>query len=294
MDRIECMRSFVETVRAGGFSAAARVLDLPRSTVSKQIQSLEKLLGVQLLLRTTRRIHLTAAGAAYLESARDALAAIDAAEEQARASIGTTRGVLRVNSPVSFALRVLAPLLPRFHALHPQVELQLTLADQMVDPVRGGFDVTLRIASLKDSTLVARQIMPAPRRLVASPGYVARAGRPRVPDDLEQLAFLNYGLYQGGTTVAFTRGAETRRVRTRGPLSADNGDLLAAMAEAGMGIALLPDFIIAEGIAAKRLVTLLPQWRPPPIAVHAVLPGSRNVPKRARLLIDFLVAELAG
>ncbi len=292
MDRIECMRTFVEAVRAGGFSAAARTLDLPRSKVSKQIQSLEAMLGVQLLMRTTRSIHLTEAGAAYLDAAIEILRALDAAEDQARGSAAELRGVLRINAPVSFGVRVLSKLVPRFHALHPDVELQLSLTDQLIDPVKGGFDLTIRIASLQDSSLAARQIMPAPRRLVASPTYLEHAGAPASPKDLAEAAMLNYGCLQGGTTIAFTRGKRVERVRTRGPLMADSGDFLCLMAEAGMGIALLPDFITADAIAARRLVPVLGDWQSPPIAVHALFPAARNLPKRTRLFVDFLVDAL--
>lgn len=169
MDRIECMRAFVVTVDANGFAAAARAMDVPRSKVSKQIQALEEAIGVQLLQRTTRSLHLTAAGAEYYETAREVLATVDEAEQRARDGVAELRGVLRVNAPMSFGLRRLGPLVPLFHERHPLIELQLVLSDQQVDPVRGGFDVTLRIASLVDSSMVARQLAPAPRIMVASP-----------------------------------------------------------------------------------------------------------------------------
>ncbi|WP_323151599.1 LysR family transcriptional regulator, partial [Pseudomonas glycinae] len=157
MDRIECMRAFVVTVGENGFAAAARAMDVPRSKVSKQIQALEEAIGVQLLQRTTRSLHLTEAGAEYFEAAREVIAALDEAEQRARDGVGELRGVLRVNAPMSFGLRRLGKLIPLFHEQHPNIELQLVLSDQQVDPVRGGFDVTIRIASLPDSTMIARQ-----------------------------------------------------------------------------------------------------------------------------------------
>jgi DNA-binding transcriptional LysR family regulator len=292
MDRIECMRSFVEAVRAGGFAAAARTLDLPRSTVSKQIQALETALGVQLLMRTTRSIHLTEAGSSYYDAAIGILQALETAEDEARGSFGGLRGVLRINAPVSFGIRVLSKLVPRFHALYPDVELQLSLTDQLIDPVKGGFDVTIRIADLQDSSLAARQIMPARRRLVAAPAYLERAGTPREPQDLADASVLNYGCQQGGITLAFTRGKDMRRVRTHGPLMVDNGDFLCLMAEAGMGIALLPDFITSDAIATGRLVPVLTAWQPLPIAVHALFPAARSLPKRTRQFVDFLAESV--
>jgi DNA-binding transcriptional LysR family regulator len=164
----------------------------------------------------------------------------------------------------------------------------------LIDPVKGGFDLTIRIANLPDSSLAARQIMPAPRQLVASPSYLEHAGAPASPKDLADAAMLNYGCLQGGTTIAFTRGKTMERVRTRGPLMADSGDFLCLMAEAGLGIALLPDFITAEPIAAGRLVPVLSDWQAPPIAVHALFPAARNLPKRTRLFVDFLLDALAS
>ncbi|MGY0799601.1 LysR substrate-binding domain-containing protein [Lysobacter sp. A286] len=287
------MRAFVEAVRAESFAAAARTLDVPRSKVSKQVQSLEAALGVQLLMRTTRSLHLTEAGATYYEDAQDVLAAIDEAEERARGTSGI-RGIVRCNVPVSFGMRVISGLVPRFLEKYPDIELQISLTDHLIDPVRGGFDVTIRIADLPDSSFAARKIMPAPRSLLASPDYLARQGVPGVPEDLASHAFLNYGCLQGGITIQLTRGKEMQRVRTRGSVMADNGDFLAEMALAGLGVVLLPDFIAQDAVDAGRLVRVLEDWSAPAIAVHALFPQSRNMPLRLRRFVDFLVAELGG
>jgi DNA-binding transcriptional LysR family regulator len=294
MDRIDCMRTFVATVRHNGFAAAARALDMPRSKVSKQIQALEDSIGVQLLLRTTRSLHLTEAGAEYFDAAREVLASLDEAEQRARDGIGELRGVLRINAPMSFGLRRLGPLIPVFHALHPKVELQLVLSDQQVDPVRGGFDVTIRIASLPDSSLLTRPLAPAPRVLVASPAYLARSGTPQTPQQLSEHQCLGYCYLQSGVSLALSKGHETRRVQMNGPMNANNGDLLAQAAEAGMGIALLPNFIVDEALAAGRLVMVLEDWSAPPITINAVYLSARHVPKKIRTFIDFLVEQLSG
>jgi len=293
MDRIECMRAFVATVGANGFAAAARALDVPRSKISKQIQALEEAIGVQLLQRTTRSLHLTEAGAEYYDACRDVIASLDEAEQRARTGMGEIRGVLRVNAPMSFGLSRLGPLIPRFNELHPNVELQVVLSDQQVDPVKGGFDVTIRIASLPDSSMIARSLAPAPRIMVASPGYLAREGTPQTPKDLAHHKCLSYGYLQSGASLQLCNGKETQRVTVSGPLHANNGDILAQAAVAGMGIALLPNFIVERAVADGRLVPVLCDWEAPAITVNAVYPSARRVPMKTRAFIDFLVAELS-
>ncbi|TDV51162.1 LysR family transcriptional regulator [Pseudomonas graminis] len=293
MDRIECMRAFVATVGANGFAAAARALDVPRSKISKQIQALEEAIGVQLLQRTTRSLHLTEAGAEYYDACRDVIASLDEAEQRARTGMGEIRGVLRVNAPMSFGLSRLGPLIPRFNELHPNVELQVVLSDQQVDPVKGGFDVTIRIASLPDSSMIARSLAPAPRIMVASPDYLAREGTPQTPKDLAHHKCLSYGYLQSGVSLQLCNGKETQRVTVSGPLHANNGDILAQAAVAGMGIALLPNFIIERAVADGRLVPVLCEWEAPAITVNAVYPSARRVPMKTRAFIDFLVAELS-
>ncbi|MGA3681302.1 LysR family transcriptional regulator [Pseudomonas graminis] len=293
MDRIECMRAFVATVGANGFAAAARALDVPRSKISKQIQALEEAIGVQLLQRTTRSLHLTEAGAEYYDACRDVIASLDEAEQRARTGMGEIRGVLRVNAPMSFGLSRLGPLIPRFNELHPNVELQVVLSDQQVDPVKGGFDVTIRIASLPDSSMIARSLAPAPRIMVASPEYLAREGTPQTPKDLAHHKCLSYGYLQSGVSLQLCNGKETQRVTVSGPLHANNGDILAQAAVAGMGIALLPNFIVERAVADRRLVPVLCDWEAPAITVNAVYPSSRRVPMKTRAFIDFLVAELS-
>lgn len=292
MDRLDAMRTFVEVVKLNSFTAAARSLDLPRSTVSKQVNALEAHLGVQLMMRTTRNLHLTEPGQRYFEAVQEVLADIERTEELTRESGSLPRGVLRVNAPASFGLRVLAPLLPRFLALHPDVELQLALSDQLVDPVRGGFDLTIRIADLPDSSMVARTIMPAELWVVAAPEYVSRFGDPLTPLDIQPEHWLGYGSLGAGNPFILSRGGERVRIQAKGPLSTDNSELLWMMAEAGLGVVLLPEFNVADSVAAGRLVRLLPDWQAPPLAVHAVHLSARRVPMKTRAFIDFLLASL--
>jgi DNA-binding transcriptional LysR family regulator len=292
VDRLACLNAFVETARRGGMSAAARELGVPRARISRQIQTLEQQLGVRLLVRTTRALSLTDAGTLLLESAGEALEKLEDATRQVREAQGIVQGKLRINAPMSFGIRVLAPLLPRFQKAHPGLELLVDLADEFVDPVRGGYDVTLRVAQLEDSSLVARRLCDAPRVLVAAPSYLAERGTPRTPAELATHDCLNYRYLSGGAHWLLARGAELVRVDTRGPICANNGDLLMHAAIGGSGIALLPRFIVDDAIERHALRVLMPDWQAPPIAVHAVYPSSRNMPLRTRRFIDFLVESL--
>jgi DNA-binding transcriptional LysR family regulator len=292
MDRLSQLTAFVETVRAGSMSAAGRRLELPRATVSRHIQALEDWLGAQLLVRTTRALRLTEAGAAYFDTAREVLDALAAAEERVRDSQGRASGTLRVNAPMSFGVRVLGRLLPAFLRRHPALEVQLALSDALVDPVRGGFDLTLRIARLPDSSLVARRLAPVPRAMVAAPAYLAGRGVPAHPGELAEHACLHYGYLQSGTAWVFTRGEETFRVGVSGPLCANNGEVLADAALAGIGIALLPEFIVGEALADGRLQRVLADWQAPGIALHAMYPATRRLPLKTRRFIDFLADQL--
>jgi DNA-binding transcriptional LysR family regulator len=291
---LSAIEAFVETVRAGGMAAAARKLGSTRARVSRQVQQLETALGAQLLVRTTRALRLTEAGSAYLEVAEAALTQLAEGARRVAEGQGRVSGVLRVNAPMSFGVRVLGPLLPRFLAVHPMLELQLTLSDEFIDPIRSGHDVTLRIGQLADSGLIARRLMDAPRLLAAAPSYLAEHGTPAHPAELERHRCLNYSYSSTGGVWALRRGAEELKVAAEGPLCANNGDVLLAAAEAGLGLVLLPEFIVCDALAAGRLVEVLPDWRPPPIAVHALYPPNRQLPLRTRRFLDFLIEALGG
>lgn len=292
MDRLACLTAFVETARLGGMAAAARKLDVPRAKISRQIQALEADLGAQLLVRTTRALTLTEAGGILLESATEALDKLAEAEQRVRDGQTEIRGTLRINAPMSFGVRILAPLLPKFQLDHPRLELQVVLSDEFIDPVRGGFDVTLRIAHITDSELVARRLCDVPRISVAAPGYLARHGTPTHPEQLAAHAWLGYGYLATGAHTLLTRGDETFRIAANGPICANNGEVLMQAAVGGLGIALLPRFIVEEALDRNALQEILPDWRAPATAVYAMFPPNRRMPARTRRLIDFLIDAL--
>jgi DNA-binding transcriptional LysR family regulator len=294
MDRLACLTAFVETARLGGMAAAARKLDVPRAKISRQIQTLEAALGAQLLVRTTRALTLTEAGGILLESASEALDKLGEAEQRVRDGQTQIRGTLRINAPMSFGVRVLAPLLPKFQRDNPLLELQVGLSDEFIDPVRGGFDVTLRIAHIADSTLVARQLCDVPRVMVAAPDYLARRGTPGHANELAGHAWLGYGYLATGGHTLLRRGDETVRVVATGPLCANNGEVLMQAAIGGLGIVLLPRFIVEEALARHALEQVLPEWRAPETAVYAMFPPTRRMPARTRRLIDYLIEAQAA
>jgi DNA-binding transcriptional LysR family regulator len=281
MERTDHLRSFVAAAELKSFASAARKLGSSRDQVSKHISALEFELQTPLFVRSTRQVALTGAGELLLTKVREILRLLDEAlasvsELQARVS-----GTLRVNAPMSFGQRYLAPLLPEFHRTYPDVMLRLDLDDSFVDPARSGADITLRIAHLPEHLdLVARPLATAPRHLVAAPAYLERWGAPPHPAAVQQHACLHYGDVEAGTPWQFERGDERITVAPKGPLCSNNGDLLLECAIAGLGLTVLPQFLLGEAVADGRLRYVLDDWRVvPDIGVFALYaPASRTMP----------------
>lgn len=292
MDRLTSMRVFTSVVENSGFSAASEKLGLSRAAVSKHIAQLEMHLGGRLLNRTTRRMSLTGVGRVYYTSCKQILEDIDAAECVVSGLSNAPRGVLRINAPMSFGSRRIAPLLARFNTLYPAVEVDLSLNDRLVDVVEEGYDLVIRIAELADSNLIARRLAPSHQLLCASPGYLQAHGIPQHPQDLARHACLRYS-YSRHTDEWLLQGpAGEQRVRISGPLRSNNGDALCCAAEQGQGIALLPTFIAGDAIRAGRLQCVLPEYRPPVTGIHAIYPSSRHLSAKVRAFIDFLAGEI--
>ncbi|MFA7431325.1 MAG: LysR family transcriptional regulator [Rhodospirillaceae bacterium] len=295
MDSLSGMAVFVRVVEEESFSAAARVLGLSKSAVSKQVAALEERLGARLLNRTTRRLALTDAGTAFFERAQRILADAEEAEAAVTQLSTAPRGVLRVNAPVTFGVQHLGPLLPAFMAAYPELAVDLVLNDRFVDLVEEGFDVAVRIGRLSDSSLIARRLAPLRRLLVASPEYVAVHGAPQQPDDLRNHACLLYTYLLRGDAWSLTGpNGRTTEVRVTGRLRANNGDVLRSALLGGMGIAYTPSFIVGRDLAEGRLVRVLPGWEDVSAAVYAVHPHARLVPPKVRAFVDFLAERFAG
>ncbi len=289
MGRLEDMEIFARVVEAESFTGAAERLGLAKSLVSRRLSRLEERLGTRLIARTTRRLALTEAGRAFYERARRLLEETAEAEATAMATAADLRGRLRIAAPMSFGQIHLAPAVGRFLADHPAVEIDVDLNDRYVDLVGEGYALAIRIGRLKDSSLVTRKLAPARMVLCASPAYIARRGRPKAPTDLYGHDCLLYTSRVAGDVWRFRSGGKTTTPQIRARISANNGDFLARAAIDGLGIALLPSFIVSEALAKGELEAIPCGDVVDDGAVHAVLPAGRQPPLLVRRFIDFLV-----
>jgi DNA-binding transcriptional LysR family regulator len=289
MDKLSSLRAFVKVVETSSFSEAGRRLRLSRSAVSKYVAELEEDLGVQLLSRTTRRVTPTENGQAYFERALTILADLDAADHAVSQSQATPRGLLRVNAPMSFGTMQLGPALAAFMKQYPELQIQLALSDEHVDPVQDGLDVTLRIADLESSSLIARRIMPIERLVCASPGYLKQHGTPKHPTELRNHDCLTYGYLSTGNQWKLTGTDGDHWISPRWTLCANNAEVLRDAAVADRGVALLPVFIAANALKAGKLQPILIDYHAPPLSLYAIYPPTRHLAVKVRLFIDYLV-----
>jgi DNA-binding transcriptional LysR family regulator len=293
MDKLSSLRAFVKVVETSSFSEAGRRLRLSRSAVSKYVAELEEELGVQLLSRTTRRVTPTESGQAYFERAMAILADLDAADHAVAQSQATPRGLLRVNAPMSFGTMQLGPALAGFMTQYPELQIQLALSDEQVDPVQDGLDVTLRIAELESSSLIARKIMPITRVVCAAPAYLKQHGTPKHPNELRNHDCLTYGYLSTGNQWKLSGKDGDHWVNPRWTLCANNAEVLRDAAVAGRGVALVPVFIAAAELKAGKLRTFLDDYSAPALSLYAIYPPTRHLAVKVRLFIDYLVETFA-
>lgn len=295
MDRLGAMAVFAQVVEAESFSAAARALGLAKSSVSKQISRLEDELGVRLLNRTTRRLSLTEAGQTFYQGCQRVVAEAAAAESAVTHLGAAPRGRLTISVPMSFGLRHVGPVLPLLLDRCPELTIDLSLNDRFIDMVEEGFDVGIRIAHMKDSSLVARRLAPSRTVVCASPEYLAAHGVPQTVEDLADHECLLYSYQATGGVWRFDGPNGRQSMRVRGRLRANSGEALLAAALAGSGIAHLPTFICGDALRDRRLVRLLPGWVDPqePV-INAIYPAGRNLSPKVRVFIDFLVEQFGG
>ena len=291
MDRLTSMAVFVRVVELGGFAAAAAEAGLSATMVGKHVRALEARFGARLLNRTTRRHSLTEIGKHYYDRCKALLAEVDAAEASVGALRAAPRGTLRVTAPVSFGTRRLAPALADFMRRFPDVDVDLSLSDRIVDLVDEGFEAAIRIGSLADSRLVARALAPYRSVLCAAPAYVRRRGLPHAPGDLAGHDCLAFSQSARRGRWRFVRGGEERSVQFVPKLLANSGEALRQAALAGCGVLLQAEILVEEDIARRRLVRLLPGWTVRERPMHLVYVGDRLATPKLRCFVEFVVAR---
>ncbi len=291
MDKLSAIRAFVSVVEEGGYAAATRQLGGSRSGLSRLISKLEDDLGVQLLNRTTRTVALTESGVTYLERARSILSDLDEAERMVAELKSEPAGTLRINAPMSFGIMYLADAVAEFMARNPQIKIQLTLNDRFVDPVEEGFDLTVRIADMPDSSLIARRIAPIHFTIAAAPTYFEDHERPRVPQDLADHKVLHYGWSAQDTVWTLRGSGGEEHIRVNDILCSNNGEVLRQAALRGLGIVRSPEFIVSREIKSGALVPVLEGFEPESVALYCVYPPNRFLPTKVRRFIDFLAEQ---
>lgn len=284
---------FVRVADAGSFTRAAEQLRLSRPVVSKYVSRLEDRLGVRLLNRTTRRLSLTEAGRIFHQRSQRGLQDIEQAEAEVSRLQENPRGVLRLNTPMSFGILHIAPLLPEFQARYPEVSVDMKLDDRQVDVIEEGFDVSVRIAELPDSSLVARRLAPCRHIVVAAPAYLERHGTPRTPEDLRDHNIITFS-YQASMADWHFVAPDKRPVSVpvSGALQVNNSLALREALLAGAGIMRTPTFIVGRDIQAGRLVPLLGNYRALEISIFLVYPHRRHLSPKVRAFVDFVAEKI--
>ena len=290
MDKLQALKAYATVVEQQGFAAAAREMGQSRSAVNRLVIALEDELGVQLLNRTTRRVSPTANGAAFYERVRPLLGALEEAERDVTEAQQRAAGRLRVNAPMSFGTLHLGPAVADFMTRHPELQVELQLNDRIVDIVEEGFDLAVRIAEPQEETsLVDFRLCEVRRVICAAPSYLAAHGVPERPNELRARPCLHYGNLRSGNLWRLTGPEGDAGVRVNALFSSNNGEVLRDAAVCGLGIALLPTFIVGPDLRAGRLVPILEDYRPPGAVLSAIYPPTRHLSAKIRLLTDFLV-----
>ena len=295
MDKLQAMLVFSRVVELGSFVRAAEKLGLSTTAVSRHISDLENHLGTRLLQRTTRKLHLTEAGTQFHLRAQQILEDIQEAESLIVQDNQQPSGVLRLSVSIPFATRHLAPLIPRFCDRYPGLNVEVVASDRKLDLIEDGLDLVLRITQELEGNMVARRLATIHTIISASPDYLARAGIPTTPAELVNHSCLVYtGIPDPNQWRFYRKQQEVDSVAVRGALCADNGDVLLAAAQQGMGITRQPSFMVGEAIAAGRLIPLLTGYQMPTLTLSALFPNRRYLPAKVRLMVDFLLAEWGG
>jgi DNA-binding transcriptional LysR family regulator len=295
VDRLTEMEAFVQVVDHGGFTDAARKMGLSKSAVSKHVSALEARLAVRLLNRTTRRVSPTEVGLAYYDRARSVLAEAGEADSMVTAMQAVPKGSLHVSAPVSFGVKQVSAAVAKFLCDYHEVDINMVLDDRYVELVAEGYDLAIRIGNLADSSLKARKLAETRGLMVAAPSYLETMGVPRTIDDLNEHRLLHYSQLSTGNFWRL-RGpsGEERQIRVGGRLTVNNGESLMKAAEAGLGIAQIPSFMLGDAIEAGRLVEVLPDRPAEVLGIYALYPQGPFPQPKLRAFVDFLAEHFRG
>ncbi|ACK69921.1 transcriptional regulator, LysR family [Gloeothece citriformis PCC 7424] len=289
MDKFESLRAFTEVIKGGGFAAAARQMNLSRSMVSKLVMNLENDLGVQLLLRTTRRVTPTPTGSAFYERCVTILAELEEAQLAVSQLHTEPKGLLKVNAPMSFGTLHLAPAIADFMLRYPDLQVQLTLEDRFIDPVAEGFDVTVRICKpFKAAGLIVHPLMKVKQVLCAAPSYLKKRGTPTHPHHLREHSCLHYGYFSTGNQWTLSGAEGDYTIAISGALSSNNGEALKWAGIKGLGVVFLPTFIVGDELKQGSLVEVLSDYSVGELSVYVVYPTNRHLSLKIQLLTEFL------
>ncbi|MEA9557074.1 LysR substrate-binding domain-containing protein [Xanthomonas nasturtii] len=298
MDRFDAMQAFARVVETGSFTKAADTLEMSRASVTHLVQQLEARLRVTLLNRTTRRVHVTADGAAYYERVVRLLADMDDAETSLSDASTLPRGRLRVDVPSPFARLILMPAVPAFHARYPDIQLDMGVSDRRVDLIGENVDCVVRGGTIADQSLIARRVGDLQTGVYAAPSYLQRLGTPAHPSELENTRHRCVGFMRWGTTTtvpyAMQRGEEAVTVHGRHVVAADDGNAYLAAGLAGMGVLWLPVYMAAAHVASGELVPVFEDWQLEPMPLSIAFAPNRHVSAKLRVFIDWVIELMAA
>lgn len=296
MDRLQAMEVFVRVVESGNFTRAAEGLRLPKATVTTLIQKLESHLGAKLLNRSTRRMNVTADGAAYYERCRRILGEVEETEQALSHTRAVPRGRLRVDVPGSFGRNVLMPALPDFFARYPDIKLELGCSDRPVDLTEEGVDCVVRGGDVEDSALVARRVADCEFVICAHVDYIRRHGAPKHPSELAQHQCINYFFAKSGKIFewSFNRGDERLVIPVQGRIAVNDGDAYVAAGMHGLGIMQVPMIQVGPALASGKLLRLLTDWRMDTLPVYVMYPQNRHLSAKVRVFVDWVAEMFSG
>ena len=293
MDKFESMRAFTNVVEVGSFAGAARKMGVSRSSVNKLVIQLENHLGAQLLYRTTRQVTPTDTGRAFYQRCQDILSTIEEAELAVSQQHSRPQGTLKINAPMSFGISLLGSKIAEFMTHYTEIKIQLTLDDRFVDPISEGYDIVIRIGSPPNSpNLVVHPITMIPRVICAAPRYLSAKGTPNKIEDLKNHSCLHYGYLSSSCQWQLIYEEKQEQVCVEGVLCSNNGEVLRDAAIQGLGIVMLPTFIVKEALTTGALKIILPNYQVPLLTLSIIYPVNRHLSTKTQLFTQFLHKHL--